>query len=139
MHFQQKHTLKTWDQTTTHRLRMYIRRRVGYYKWMEKEKSSKYMHFQQWHSKQGTIQNNSLAENMPSETLGLMDREREDIHAFLTETHTQRTRQQLTGRECTYYGEWYIRLKDREIKEIHALLKKTYSKHDSEIRQQRTG
>ena len=24
MHFQQKHTLKTWDQTTTHRLRMYI-------------------------------------------------------------------------------------------------------------------
>ena len=24
MHFQQKHTLKTWDKTTTHRLRMYI-------------------------------------------------------------------------------------------------------------------
>ena len=24
MHFQQKHTLKTWDQTTTHQLRMHI-------------------------------------------------------------------------------------------------------------------
>ena len=24
MHFQQKHTLKTWDKTTTHRLRVYI-------------------------------------------------------------------------------------------------------------------
>ena len=24
MHFQQKHTLKTWDKTTTHQLRMYI-------------------------------------------------------------------------------------------------------------------
>ena len=24
MHFQQKHTLKTWDKTTTHLLRMYI-------------------------------------------------------------------------------------------------------------------
>ena len=24
MHFQQKHTLKTWDKTTTHKLRMYI-------------------------------------------------------------------------------------------------------------------
>ena len=24
MHFQQKHTRKTWDKTTTHRLRMYI-------------------------------------------------------------------------------------------------------------------
>ena len=24
MHFQQKHTLKTWDKTTTHPLRMYI-------------------------------------------------------------------------------------------------------------------
>ena len=26
MHFQQKHTLKTWDKTTTHFLRMYIKR-----------------------------------------------------------------------------------------------------------------
>ena len=24
IHFQQKHTLKTWDKTTTHRLRMHI-------------------------------------------------------------------------------------------------------------------
>ena len=26
VHFQQKHTLKTWDKTTTHRLRVYIMR-----------------------------------------------------------------------------------------------------------------
>ena len=30
MDFQQKHTLKTWDKTTTHRLRMYIIQSVEY-------------------------------------------------------------------------------------------------------------
>ena len=31
MHFQQKYTLRAWDKTTTHRLRMYIIRWVEYY------------------------------------------------------------------------------------------------------------
>ena len=30
MHFQQKHTLKTWNKTTTHNLRMYIIQSVEY-------------------------------------------------------------------------------------------------------------
>ena len=38
MHFKHKHTLKTWNKTTTHHLRMYIIWRVEYYRSMDRER-----------------------------------------------------------------------------------------------------
>ena len=64
MHFKHKHTLKTWNKTTTHRLRMYIIWRVEYYRSMDRERGEIHALLTQTHTQNMEQDNNSQAENV---------------------------------------------------------------------------
>ena len=104
MHFQQKRTLKTWDKTTTHRLRKYIMRSVKF-KSRDKEKEETHALSTETHTQNMGQDNNSQTENVHNRVRRILGQwiEKEKKHMDFQQKHTLKTWDKTTTHHLRMY------------------------------------